>query len=220
MVKIKDLQKIELPREKLQKYGVGKLADFELLAILLGSGIEGLNVLQLSKKILQSVSKIGKEKITLDELLKIKGLGKTKASQILAIMELSKRLNADKPEILSAEDVWKLCVDIRDSKKEHFVVFYIDTQNRLIERQIISIGTLNASLVHPREVFEPAVALHSASIIIAHNHPSGSSEPSQEDREVTDRIKEAGKILGIELADHVIVTKSSFFSFQGAVLEK
>ena len=213
-MKIKSLPKVDLPREKLQKYGVGKLADYELLAILLGSGIEGMNVLQLSKKILQTISKIGKEKITLDDLLKIKGLGNAKSAQILSVIELTKRLNIDAPEILSAEDVWKLCADIRDSKKEHFVAFYLDTQNHLIERQIISIGTLNTSLVHPREVFEPAVALHSASIIIAHNHPSGVLEPSHEDREVTKRLIEAGKILGIELSDHVIVTKSTHFSFQ------
>ncbi|MFA5830356.1 MAG: DNA repair protein RadC [Candidatus Paceibacterota bacterium] len=214
MAKIKDLQKIEFPREKLQKYGVEKLLDYELLAILLVSGIKGLNVLELSKKILKAVAKKGKEKITLDDLLKIKGLGKAKSSQILAILELAKRLNVDKPEILSAEDVWNLCVDIRDSKKEHFVVFYVDTQNRLIERQIISIGTLNASLVHPREVFEPAISLHSASVIIAHNHPSGNLEPSQEDKEITKRLEESGKVLGIELSDHVIVSKSGYFSFQ------
>lgn len=212
-MKIKDLPKIELPREKMVKYGVKKLADFELLAILLGSGIEGLNVLQLSKKILAIIQKIGINKITLEDLLKIKGLGKAKASQILSVIELGQRLQSDKKqEILSAEDVWKLCSDIRDSKKEHFVAFYIDTQNNLIERQIISIGTLNASLVHPREVFEPALALHSANIIVAHNHPTGNCEPSQDDIEITKRLTEAGKILGIELLDHIIVTKKDFLS--------
>lgn len=214
MPKIKDLQKIDLPREKLQKYGVGKLADFELLAILLGSGIEGLNVLQLSKKILQIVSKIGKEKITLDELLKVKGLGKAKASQILAVIELTKRLNTDTPEILSVEDIWKLCGDIRDSKKEHFVAFYLNTQNHLIERQIISIGTLDASLVHPREVFEPGIALHAASIIVAHNHPSGSIEPSSADIQITKRLKESGEILGMRLDDHVLLTAKEYASFK------
>jgi len=214
MTKIKDLQKIEMPREKMEKYGAGKLADFELLAVLLGSGIEGLNVLQLSKKILQTVSKIGKEKITLEDLQKIKGLGKAKASQILSVLELTKRFNSETSEILVPEDIFKLCADIRDSKKEHFVAFYLDTQNRLIERQIISIGTLNASLVHPREVFEPAVTHHSASIIVAHNHPSGNLEPSPEDREITKRLKESGEILGIELSDHIIVSKSGYFSFR------
>ena len=213
MAKIKDLSKVELPRERLSKYGVSKLADYELLAILLGSGIKGLNVLELSKRILRVISETGKERISLEDLVKIKGLGKAKASQIIAVIELTKRFNADKPEVISPEDVWKLCADIRESKKEHFVAFYLDTQNRLIEKQIISIGTLNASLVHPREVFEPGVKLSAASIIVAHNHPSGDLEPSPEDVEVTKRLKEAGALLGIGLADHVIVSKVGHCSF-------
>lgn len=213
-MKIKDLQKIDMPREKLEKYGVSKLADHELLAILLVSGIEGLNVLELSKRILKIISKDGVDKTTLEQLLKIKGLGKAKASQIMSVIELGKRLQSTRnPEVLSPEDIWKMCSDFRDSKKEHFVAFYFDTQNHLIERQIISIGTLSTSLVHPREVFEPAITLHSASIIIAHNHPSGELEPSTEDKEVTKRLLEAGKIVGIELTDHVIVTKSGYLSF-------
>mgnify|MGYP001558180805 CR=1 FL=1 len=217
-MKIKDLPKIELPREKLEKYGVKKLADFELLAILLGSGIEGLNVLQLSKKILAVIQKSGTTKITLEDLLRIKGLGKAKASQILAVIELGQRLQHEKKQkVLSAEDIWKLCSDVRDSKKEHFLAFYIDTQNGLIERQIISIGTLNVSIVHPREVFEPAVRLSASSVILAHNHPSGNCEPSQDDVEVTRRLAEAGKILGIETVDHVIIVKDKFFSLKDKI---
>lgn len=216
-MKIKDLPKIDLPREKLQKYGVNKLTDFELLAILLGSGIKGLNVLQLSKKILVIIRKIGLNKITLEDLLKIKGLGKAKASQILSAVEIGGRLNK-KQEILSSKDVWNLCIDIRDSKKEHFIAFYLNVQNCLIERQIISVGTLNSSLVHPREVFEPAVRLSAASIIIAHNHPSGSRDASDEDLVITKKLVEAGKILGIEIVDHVIVVKNSYMSFKGGGL--
>ena len=107
-------------------------------------------------------------------------------------------------------DSWKLCVDFRESKKEHFVAFYLDTQGKVIERQIVSIGTLDASLVHPREVFEPAVALHAASIIVAHNHPSGNLEPSAEDIEITKRLVHAGKILDISIVDHVIVAKGGW----------
>ena len=213
-MKIKLLPKIDLPREKLKKYGVDKLANHELLAILLGSGIKGLNVLQLSKKIVEKITEMGKEKITLDDLLKIKGLGNAKASQIISVLGLAKRLNTTSIEILSAEDIWKLCIDIRESKKEHFVAFYIDTQNHLIERQIISIGTLDASLVHPREVFEPAIRLSASSVIVAHNHPSNTLEPSQEDKEVTKRLTEAGKLLGINLDDHIIVTKSGYKSMK------
>src|ERR1035437_9524887 len=218
-MKIKDLQKIDLPREKLAKYGSEKLKDYELLALLLGSGIKGLNVLELSKKILETIKKIGIKKATLTDLIKIKGLGKAKASQIFAVLELGKRLNVEnKPGILSASDVWNFCADIRALQREHFVAFYLDTQNCLIERQTISIGTLNSSLVHPREVFEPALTFHAASIIVAHNHPSGELEPSPEDREVTKRLTEAGKIIGIDVIDHIILGKKRYFSFQQAKL--
>lgn len=211
MPRIKDTPKIDLPREKLEKYGTEKLTDSELLALLLGSGIKGLNVLQLAKKILKLIEKVGVEKVTLEILLEEKGLGKAKASQIIAVLALAKRLmNNEKPEILTPQDVWKLCADFRDSKREHFAAFYLDTQGRVIERQIISIGTLDTSLVHPREVFEPAVSLRAASIVVAHNHPSGTLEPSKEDRALTLRLNEAGKILGIYLDQHVIVTQASF----------
>ncbi len=211
MSHIKGALKVDMPREKLEKYGPEKLTDSELLALLLGSGIKGLNVLQLSKKILKLIERVGVEKITLKMLLAEKGLGKAKASQIVAVLALGKRLHdKTKPEILTPQDVWKLCVDFRESKREHFVAFYLDTQGRVIERQIISIGTLDASLVHPREVFEPAVSLRAASIIVAHNHPSGNLEPSHEDRMMTKRLEESGKILGIHVDQHVIVTQSGF----------
>lgn len=215
MTKIKDMHKVDLPREKLEKYGAAKLADHELLAILLGSGIKGLNVVELSKRILKKIRKDGLAHVTLDKLLKERGLGKAKALQIIAILDLGRRLQTEeRQEVLSPKSVRELCLDIRDSKREHFVAFYINTQGQLIERRIISIGTLNASLVHPREVFEPAVLLHANSIIVAHNHPSGNPEPSTEDNEVTKRLDHAGKILGIRLLDHVIVTKDSFLSMK------
>ncbi|MEI8104179.1 MAG: DNA repair protein RadC, partial [Candidatus Moraniibacteriota bacterium] len=198
MSRIKGVHRVELPREKLEKYGVAKLADYELLAIILGSGIKGLNVINLSKRVLKKIRTDGVGNMTFAKLLDERGLGKAKVSQIIAFFELGKRLQSERnPEIFSAEDVWKLCVDIRNSKKEHFVAFYVDTQSRLIEKQIISIGTLDSSLVHPREVFEPAISLHAASVIIAHNHPSGNLEPSMEDVEITKRLIHAGKILGI-----------------------
>ena len=214
-MKIKSLPKIDLPREKLEKYGVEKLADHELLALLLGSGVQGVNVLELSRNILKTIRKIGWKKIAREDLLGIKGLGKAKAGQVMGFLELGRRLNTDQvPEIISPADVWKLCADIRESKREHVVAFYLDIQNHLIERSIVSIGTLDASLIHPREVFEPAIRLHSAAVIIAHNHPSGDIRPSSEDKEVTRRLVSVGNILGIALADHVIISKSAFLSFQ------
>lgn len=214
-MKIKDLAKVDRPREKLEKYGPDRLTNPELLAVLLGSGIKGLNVVELSKKIVKMIEKTGADKINLEYLLKEKGLGKAKALQVIAALEFGKRLNSEqKPEILSAEDVWKLCADIRNSKKEHFAAFYLNTQNKLIERQIISIGTLNASLVHPREVFEPAIALHATGVVAVHNHPSGELEVSDDDSSVTKRLVQAGKILGIELIDHIIVTNTGFAGFK------
>jgi DNA repair protein RadC len=214
-MKIKDLAKVDRPREKLEKYGAGKLADYELLAVLLGSGIKGLNVVALSKRIVKLIQKTGIENIVLANLKEEKGIGRVKAMQVIAALEFGHRIGTEKkPEILIAEDVWKMCSDFRNSKKEHFVVFYLDTQSKLIERQIISIGTLNASLVHPREVFEPAVVLHAASIIVAHNHPSGELEPSNDDMAITKRLIEAGKILGIELLDHVIIAGNGLSSLK------
>jgi DNA repair protein RadC len=216
MPKIKDISKVDRPREKLEKYGPEKLTSPELLAILLRTGTKDCNVLELSKKILK---KFPDEKLlsaTVEELSEIHGLGKVKAGEIIACLELGRRILKDKKAtlILSPKDVWENCQDIRDHKKEHFVVFFLDTRNQAIRREIISIGTLNANLVHPREVFEPAILHSAAQIIVCHNHPSGNPEPSDEDLAITRRLQEAGKILGIELLDHVIVTKTSFFSIK------
>ncbi len=214
-MKIKDLAIIDRPREKLEKYGPDKLTDPELLAVLLGFGIKGLNVVELAKRIVKMIEKTGLDKVSLENLLNEKGLGKAKAMQVIAALEFGKRIYSEqKAEILSPPDAWKLCGDIRNSKREHFVAFYLDTRSKLIERQIISIGTLNASLVHPREVFEPAIVLHAASVIVAHNHPSGDTEPSDDDIVSTKRLTEAGKILGIELLDHIIITAAGFSSLK------
>ncbi|MEI6494564.1 MAG: DNA repair protein RadC [bacterium] len=215
-MKLKDLPNVDLPREKLAKYGTGKLTDPELLAVLLGSGTAGLNVIDLSKQILKKF--VGKKLVEarLEELEKMKGLGRTKSLQILASLELAKRLLKDKQSvlILSPQDVWRELKDIREHKKEHFVVFYLDTRNQEVKREVVSVGTLNANLVHPREVYEPAIKCSAAQIIVAHNHPSGNAEPSSEDIVVTKRLIEAGKILGIELLDHVVVAKDSHTSLK------
>lgn len=210
-MKIKDLPKIDRPREKLEKYGPKRLSDPELLAILLGSGIKGKNVLTLSREILRQVEEMGLANVSRDTLKKINGLGRAKISQILALIELGGRLNEKKGIIVqSSEDIWKLCADFYDSKKEHMAVFYLDTKNRIIERRITSIGTLDSNLVHPREIFEPALSLSASSIIIAHNHPSGGLEPSAEDQKITWQLLEAANILGFRLLNHVIITQSGF----------
>lgn len=215
-MKIKDLPRIERPREKMERYGAEKLSNSELLAILLRSGSKGVNVVELSKRILTKFNGNGLAKATINELKNTFGLGKVKACEIMACFELGKRLLQDKKSclILSPKEVWDELKDIRDNKKEHFVVFFLDSRNQEIKREIISVGSLNANLVHPREVFEPAIRHLASHIIIAHNHPSGDTEPSQEDLEITKRLSEAGKILGIEIIDHVIVAKDKFLSFK------
>jgi len=216
MTKIKDIPKIDRPREKLIKYGPEKLSNSELLAILLGTGVKGVNVVELSNKILKKFSSVGLATANFDELKNTFVLGPAKACEISACFELGRRLLKDKKFalLLSPQEVWQELRDLRDLKKEHFVIFYLDTRNQEIKRDIISFGTLNANLVHPREVFEPAIIHCAAQIIVAHNHPSGNPEPSEEDIEITKRLVEAGKILGIEVLDHVIVTKSGFSSLK------
>ncbi|MEO8637668.1 MAG: DNA repair protein RadC [Candidatus Taylorbacteria bacterium] len=215
MPKIKDIPKFDRPREKLEKYGSGKLSDAELLAILLRTGTRDLNVLKLAHKILQKFEKEKFVNITIDELKTIHGLGPVKACEIIACFELGKRMLKGKKSsiLLSSKDVWERMEDIRGSKKEHFVVFYLDSRNQEIQREIISVGTLNESLVHPREVFEGAIKNNASSIIIAHNHPSGDLGPSEADIEITKKLIHAGKILDIKVADHVIVSSSSFMGF-------
>jgi len=214
--KIKDLPKVERPREKLMQYGPEKLSNSELLAILLRSGKKGENVIELANKILKKFSKDELPNLTFNDLKDYSGLGPAKACEIVACFELGKRLLKDKKaEIyLQPKEIWEELKDLRDHKKEHFVIFYLDSRNQEIKRETISIGSLNANLVHPREVFEPAVRHLAAQIILAHNHPSGDSEPSEDDLLLTKRLVEAGKILGIEVIDHIIITKNEFISFK------
>lgn len=211
-MKIKDIPKIERPREKLERYGPEKLSTAELLAILLRTGTKDMNVLKLSQKILQKFDNEKIINITIDELKNIHGLGSAKACEIVACFELGKRILKGKKTsiLLSPKDVWQRMEDIRGSKKEHFVVFYLDSRNQEIKREIISIGILNESLVHPREVFESAIKNNTASIIIAHNHPSGDLEPSQADIEVTKKLINVGKVLDIKIIDHVIVSADKY----------
>jgi len=214
--KIKDLPKVERPREKLMQYGPEKLSNSELLAILLRFGKRGENVIELANKILKRFSKDELPSLTFNDLKDYPGLGPAKACEIIACFELGKRLLKDKKaEIyLEPKEIWEELKDLRDHRKEHFVIFYLDSRNQEIKREIISVGSLNANLVHPREVFEPAVRNLAAQIILAHNHPSGDPEPSEDDLLLTKKLVESGKILGIEVSDHIIVAKDNFFSFK------
>ncbi len=210
---IDELAEIDKPREKLQKRGVKSLKDYELMALLLGSGVKGKDVLKLSREILKKFESDFDE-LDLEKLLDIHGLGTAKASQIVASIELSKRyLIKQNPKITCAKDVVEELKAYRDKRQEYFLAIYLDGANYICHHQVITIGTLNESLVHPREVFAPAVEHRCASVIVAHNHPSGSLNPSSADIQITRRLKESGKLLGIELIDHIILTKESYVSF-------
>lgn len=214
--KIKDLPKIERPREKLIHYGPARLSNSELLAIVLRSGKKGENVIDLANKILKHFKAENLPAVSFNDLKAFPGLGPAKACEILACFELGKRLLKGKAAglYLKPEDVYKELRDIREHKKEHFVIFFLDSRNQEIQREVISVGSLNASLVHPREVFEPAVKNLAAQVILAHNHPSGDTEPSESDLGLNKRLVEAGKILGIEVIDHIIIGRSGYLSFK------
>ena len=210
-MKMSDRRKDLRPREKLQARGAEALSDYELLMAIIGSGVAGADV----TKVARDVQKLLKEKaseLTLDDLLAIKGLGLAKATPIMAGYELWRRQFevSERPIIDSPEKAVEQLSDIRDKKQEYFVCLTLDGANRLIAKRIVTIGTLTASLVHPREVFADAITDRAASIIVAHNHPSGNLQASQADRDVTDRLREAGELLGVTLLDHVIVTKDGF----------
>jgi DNA repair protein RadC len=214
--KIKDLPKIERPREKLIQYGPERLSNSELLAIILRSGKKGENVIDLANKILKKYRTENLPNLTYQELKDFSGLGPAKACEIIACFELGKRILKGKVAsfYLEPEDIWKELKDIREHKKEHFVIFFLDSRNQEIKRELISVGSLNANLVHPREVFEPAVKNLAAQVILAHNHPSGDPQPSEDDLSLNKRLVEAGKILGIEVVDHIIIAKDGYLSFK------
>ncbi len=213
MKSIKELHKDDKPREKLVRKGVQSLKNDELLAILLGSGVQGKDVRKLSKEIV-SLLENDFEGLTLDKLCDIHGLGIAKASQILASIELSKRyLIRTNKRITSAKEVYEELCSFSTKNQEHFLTITLDGASHIINTRTVFIGTLNQSIVHPREVFADAIADRAAGIIIAHNHPSGTLAASRADMQITERLKEVSKLVGIELLDHVILAKGGYYSF-------
>lgn len=217
---IKDFSPEEKPREKLKNLGLHAVENVELMAILLGSGTKGENVLQLADKVLDMIKhELFFQEISLEDLMEIKGIGLSKASTILAGIELGRRLQLEdnrrsiqinNPQSIADYYYTKL----RHEMKEHFCVLLLDTKNRIIAEEKISEGSLNASIVHPREVFKPAIRKSANSVILIHNHPSGDTEPSREDIEVTKRLVEAGEIIGISVLDHIIIGDHQYLSMK------
>lgn len=217
---IKEIPSKERPRERLIASGPKALAESELLAILLETGTKEESVLDLSKRLLYELKKTTDlSKVTYYELIKIKGIKMAKACKILAAIELGRRLNEriddDKTKVTNDFDVFNVLIDdVKQLDQEVFFVLYLDTQNQLISKEKIFIGTLNQLLIHPREIFKRAYQLSSNALILAHNHPSGNSLPSGQDLQITKHIIEVGEILQIDVLDHVIIGNNEFYSIR------
>lgn len=217
---IHDLPKTERPRERLQKFGPEVLSAQELLALIIGRGIPGKSVINIAQELLTEFKSVkGVSQASLEQLCRIKGINQAKAVQIKACFELGRRQELDAElkdfNIKNPQGAVKaIQATIKDKAKEHFKLVLLNTRNKIIGITNVSVGTLNTNLVHPREVFKDAIIHSAASVILVHNHPSGDPEPSEDDLEITKRLMESGKILGIEVMDHIIVTKNDFFSFK------
>jgi|SRR3989339_76522 len=217
-MKIFDIPEENRPRERLLKRGVEALSDSELLAIILRTGTKGESVIDMSNRLISEYGLENLYQCTLKEIQKIKGMGEAKAMQILAISELNKRQSLAKKairKITCAKDVFDLYHErLKDKKQEHFIVLMLDTKNNIILEETIFIGTLDATLVHPREIFKPAVRNSASKIILVHNHPSGNPKPSNEDLKVFEKLIKSGEDLRINVLDSVIVGKNKFWSLK------
>ncbi len=214
MKKIKELPEFRRPREKLKIKGEKSLSDIELIAVILGSGNKGQDVMTLSSRVSRLLAK-HKGHITVEMLTSVDGIGLAKASQILACFELARRfIVKESVKISEAKEVVPLLNDIADKKQEYFVCISLNGANEIIEKRIVTVGLLNKTQVHPREVFADAITDRAASVIVSHNHPSGELEPSASDLKIHEQLSEAGKIIGINVLDHIIISKKGYFSFQ------
>lgn len=217
---IRDVPEEERPRERMKAYGAEYLSNTELIAILLRTGIRGESALRLADKILQKAGSLRSLlEMELEELKSISGIGEAKAIQIKAGLELGRRLSRgnllDRITIRSPKDAADYMMDsLRYLHQEHFVSLFLNTKNQIIGQETIFVGTLNSSLVHPREVFREAIRRSSASILLLHNHPSGDPTPSKEDLDITQRMVESGNLLGIEVLDHLIIGDGSYISLK------
>jgi len=205
---------LEMPREKLSKRGASALSDIELLQAVIGSGGRNNDFKQIAKNLNTAINKLGADSLTYNDVKAIKGIGDAKATVVFAALEFWRRkfTKQNAPLIDSPEKAAEQLHSIRNKKQEYFILLTLDGARRLINNRVVTIGTLMSSLVHPREVFSLAIEDRAASIIIAHNHPSGALDISENDREVTRRIRQAGELIGIRLDDHLIVAGDEFVS--------
>jgi DNA repair protein RadC len=210
---IKDMPEYERPREKLQMKGAEALSDVELIAILLGSGTKGHDVMKVAGRILKVLDGNPKQ-LSLEDLQKIEGVGLAKATLIAAALEFARRrIRPEGLKISTPADVLPLMQHFADRKQEHFVCVSINGANEVIKSRVVSLGLVNKTQVHPREVFADPITDRASAIIVAHNHPSGGLTPSREDIDITKQLKAAGETLGIRLLDHIIFNHKGYYSF-------
>lgn len=213
-LRMQQLPKADRPREKLLRTGVASLSDFELLEVIIGNGNGGGDVSFIARRILQLFLRCG-GRLRLEDLTAIKGVSSAHASRVLASLEIARRyLVRDAQPLQNMTEILARLSTIKDKQQEYFVCLTLDGGQRLIALRTITIGTLNTTIAHPREVFSDAIADRAASVIIAHNHPSGDANPSDKDISLTQQLAAAGQLLGIALQDHLIVSKNAHFSFR------
>ncbi len=221
-MKIKDLPYQDRPREKLMVFGAGFLSDSELLAIILGTGTRKNSAVEIAQNILRQTKLDEMADKGLAELCRIKGIGKVKACKILACSELARRMKNCRPmlkRIKSSEDVAIYLIGrLSGLKQENFVILLLDSRNNLLKEETVFVGSLNETLIHPREIFNRAIKECAAGIIIVHNHPSGDPTPSNEDIKMTKDLFKIGKLVGIDVLDHIVIGESNFVSFKDAGL--
>ncbi|MGM0123512.1 DNA repair protein RadC [Enterococcus sp. AZ194] len=217
---IKEVPDSSLPRERLIRQGEKSLSDQELLAICLRTGQHPIHVMDLAANVLGRFMNLYTFKgATIEELMEIKGIGKVKAIEIRALIELGRRMEeASQPKVgkirASFDLAQQLIHELKDYQQEHFICFYLNTKNEIIQKETLFVGSLNQSVAHPREIFHGAVRYHAASLIIAHNHPSGDATPSGQDIMFTQRLSQCGEMMGIELLDHIIIGHSTYTSLK------
>ncbi len=217
-MRIHDFDPNSRPRERMLHSGAASLSPAELLAIILGNGTKNLNIVDICNEIIAKFTLEKLSGITLKELQEVKGIGAAKAMQIVAVFELNKRLHYTRNQnkkIQAASDIFEYMAGrVPDETKEHLYVLHLNTKNQITKTELVSVGTLNAALIHPREVFKAAIKESSHAIILVHNHPSGDTEPSSADKQVTELLKKASAVIQIDLLDHVITGKTGWFSFR------
>ncbi|MDO9628632.1 MAG: DNA repair protein RadC [Acholeplasmataceae bacterium] len=220
MYLVKEMPKNERPRERLIEYGVSSLSNEELLAILLRTGMHDFSVLDLSKNVLYHLESLEDlKRMTVEELLTIKGIKEAKACTIIAAIELGKRLSKysiERKKVISSPiDVYYLLSgELSHLLQEHFICLYLNTKSEILKKETIFIGTINQTLIHPREIFKTGIKLSASAVLFVHNHPTGDSTPSKADKEATYLLMEGSRFIGIDFIDHIVIGKNEYYSIK------